>query len=98
MSDTINAAQLFLILKHLSGSKQKPFGTHAIFFYHRLEPRNLKPTSIQVLAICYEVAPVNIVKPTIGVHTPYPLHSDYRVKGAIKSLHDLFAHRGIHFT
>ena len=87
---------LCLLFKHLSGACQEPFGVNSIVGYHWLEPRYLKPPPIQVFPICDKVAPVYLVEAAIGVYTPYAFHRDYRVKGAIKSLHDLLAYRSVH--
>ena len=87
---------LCLLFKHLSGACQEPFGVNSIVGYHWLEPRYLKPPPIQVFPICDKVAPVYLVQSTIGVHATNTFHGDYRVKSAIKSLHDLLAYRSVH--
>lgn len=85
-----------LILKHLSDTQQQPFGIYSKVLYHWVEPRNLKPTSIQVLAVGYEVAPVNLIQSAIGVYTSYLFHRYYRIKGTIKAFHYLFTYWCIH--
>ena len=86
------------IFKHLACTQQQPFWIYSIFFHKWVQPRNLKPTPIQIFAVGYKIAPVYFVQAAIGVYTSYLFHRHYCIQSAIETFHYLFAYWCIHFS
>lgn len=79
-------------VKHFAVSSQEPACRNSKFTNHRLEPGDLKPATVWILSLCYQISPVNIIEPTICVHATYGSCFYQSIQPLVETIHYLFAH------